>query len=172
MDDGDGRTANLDAVDLALLERVETDFDVNLEALADELDLSKSAVHYRLSKLREAGVIEGVTADVDPAAFGLEMTMITNVTVTHEEGYSEAVGAGIADVPGVVRVFYTMGDVDFVVLSRLQNRDQMNRLIDDIVAVDGVIETASHFVMKEIKDDDRTLAHLSPEMRQTIVDEE
>lgn len=172
MDNGDGPAVDLDAVDIELLKRVESDFDVNLEALADDLDLSKSAVHYRLTKLREAGVIEGVTADLDPAAFGLEMTMITNVTVTHEEGYSEAVGKALADVPGVIRVFYTMGNIDFVVLSRLQNRDQMNRLIDDFVAIDGVIETASHFVMKEIKDDDRTLAHLSPDMRSAVVEED
>lgn len=172
MDTVDGRAAELDDVDLELLERVETDFDVNLEELSDDLGLSKSAVHYRLSKLREAGVIEGVSADLDPLAFGLNMAMITDVRVTHEEGYSEEVGAALASVPGVLRVYYTMGDVDFVVVSRLQDRDGMNRVIDDIVAIDGVNSTSSRFVMKEIKTDDRALANMSQDMRQAILDQE
>jgi Lrp/AsnC family leucine-responsive transcriptional regulator len=172
MDTVDARAADLDDVDLELLERVETDFDVNLEELSEDLGLSKSAVHYRLSKLREAGVIEGVSADLDPLAFGLNMAMITDVRVTHEEGYSEEVGAALASVSGVLRVYYTMGDVDFVVVSRLQDRDGMNRVIDDIVAIDGVNSTSSRFVMKEIKTDDRALANMSEDMRQAILDQE
>lgn len=168
----DTRAADLDEVDLDLLERVETDFDVNLEELSDDLGLSKSAVHYRLSKLRDAGIIEGVSADLDPLAFGLNMAMITHVSVTHEEGYSEEVGAALAEVPGVLRVYYTMGDVDFVVISRLQDREGMNRVIDDIVAVDGVNSTSSHFVMKEIKTDDRALANMSENMRTAVLDQD
>lgn len=170
MDASDAPTTDLDDVDLALLERVETDFDVNLEELSEDLGLSKSAVHYRLSKLRDAGVIEGVSADLDPLSFGLNMAMITDVSVTHEEGYSEEVGAALAEVPGVLRVYYTMGDVDFVVVSRLQDREGMNRVIDDIVAIEGVNSTSSRFVMKEIKTDDRALANMSAEMRETILD--
>lgn len=172
MEQTDARASGLDDVDLELLERVETDFDVNLEELSEELDLSKSAVHYRLTKLRENGIVTGVTADLDPLAFGLNMAMITNVNVDHEQGYSEDIGDQLADIPGVNRVYYTMGDVDFVVVARLQNRDQMNRLIDDIVAVDGVNSTSSRFVMKELKTDDRSLANMSEDMKAAVLDAE
>jgi len=69
-----GTTAydDLDETDLAILELIEADFDVSLETVAQKLDLSKSAVHYRVKKLKENGVIRGVTADVDPLALGLE----------------------------------------------------------------------------------------------------
>lgn len=172
MEQTDGRASGLDDVDLELLERVETDFDVNLEELSEELDLSKSAVHYRLTKLRENGIVTGVTADLDPLAFGLNMAMITNVNVDHEQGYSDDIGDRLADIPGVNRVYYTMGDVDFVVVARLQNRDQMNRLIDDIVALDGVNSTSSRFVMKELKTDDRSLANMSDDMKAAVLDAE
>jgi DNA-binding Lrp family transcriptional regulator len=147
---------NLDETDLSILERVEEDFDVSLETLAEELDLSKSAVHYRLNNLKESGVIEGITADVDPLAFGLELVAITDVSVTHEAGYSEELGQELLSIQGVEQVYYTMGDVDFVVISRIQTRDQLNELIDRIVALDGVNETSSKFVMEEF-DNDRTV---------------
>lgn len=159
---------DLDDVDLRLLEFIEADFDVNLSQLSDELGLSKSAVHYRIDKLKDRGVIQGVTADLDPLSFDLNMVAITEVTVDHETGYATDVGNQLAAIPGVNQVYYTMGDVDFVVISRVQDRDQLNTLIDDMVDIDGVNKTSSRFVMREIKSGGKTLDNLSTEMRERI----
>ncbi|WP_306059996.1 Lrp/AsnC family transcriptional regulator [Natronococcus wangiae] len=163
---------DFDEIDLAILERVETDFDVSLETLASELDVSKSAVHYRLNKFKENGVIEGITADVDPLALGLEMVAITDVSVTHETGYSEDVGEELIALKGVDQVYYTMGDVDFVVISRVQSRDQLNDLIDRIIAIESVNETSSKFVMQEFKNDRGISANLTDEAREIVLGNE
>jgi Lrp/AsnC family leucine-responsive transcriptional regulator len=165
-------TERFDEVDLALLESVESDFDVSLEKLAEELELSKSAVHYRLNKLKENGVITGVTADIDPEPFGLEMVAITEVSVTHDQGYSEEIGTQLGDVGGVEQVYYTMGDVDFVAITRVQNREQMNAVIEAMVGIDGVNETSSRFVMNEIESTPRVLTNMSAESRERLLDEE
>lgn len=162
-------TIDLDDVDLRLLEFVEADFDVNLSELSEELGLSKSAVHYRIDKLKDRGVIRGVTADLDPLAFDLNMMAITEVTVAHESGYATDIGNQLAALPGVGQVYYTMGDVDFLVISRVQNREQLNELIDNMVDIDGVNETASRFVMREILAGGKTLNNLSDDMRAHIV---
>ena len=163
--------SDLDEQDLMLLGRIETDFDASLEDLADELDPSKSAVHYRLKKLREEGVIQGVTADIDPLALGLSMMMITEVSVNHETGYAEDIGTDLTEIKGVSEVYYTMGDVDFMMISRTQDREQMNAIIDDIVSTDGVNETSSRFVMKELKTDGRPVSMLSESVRNRITGE-
>lgn len=159
-----------DETDIELLECVEDDFDVNLDTLADELDLSKSAIHYRLNKLKDAGVIEGVTADLNPAPFGLEMVAITELSVTHEHGYSENMGAELADLNGVEQVYYTMGDVDFVAISRVQDRDQMNQVIESMVAIEGVNETSSRFVMDEILTSPKFMSNMSDEIKSNLAD--
>ena len=161
---------DLDEQDLLLLERIEADFDASLEELADELELSKSAVHYRLKKLRERGVIQGVTADIDPLVLGLSMMTITEISVDHESGYAEDIGTDLTELDGVSEVYYTMGDVDFVVVSRAQDREQMNTLIDAIVSIDGVNETSSRFVMKELKTDGRPVSMLSDSMRTRVIE--
>ncbi|MFW5963438.1 MAG: Lrp/AsnC family transcriptional regulator [Natronomonas sp.] len=160
----------LDETDLSILKRVEDDFDVSLETLAEELDLSKSAVHYRLSNLKESGVIQGITADVDPLAFGLELVAITDVSVTHEAGYSEELGTELISLQGVEQVYYTMGDVDFVVISRIQTRDQLNDLINRIVAVDGVNETSSKFVMEEFDNERKVIDNLTQQARDAVLE--
>ncbi|WP_101296181.1 Lrp/AsnC family transcriptional regulator [Halegenticoccus soli] len=168
MSSSESRDVSFDEKDLQLLEYVENDFDKSLEELADELGLSKSAIHYRLKKHRERGVIKAVTATLDPLAFGLNMMVITNVSVTHESGYAEDIGERLSAVKGVEQVYYTMGDIDFVVISRVQNREQMNDLIDEIVSIDGVNETSSQFVMKELKTDPKVISNMSEEMRTNV----
>lgn len=172
MDANEDQPSDLDAKDLELLEYIENDFDVSLQKIAEELDLSKSAIHYRVNKLKENGVIEGVTADVNPLALGLNMLMITEVMVTHEPGYAEDIGSDLCNIDGVEQVYYTMGDVDFMLVSRVHNRNQMNVLIDAVVSVSGVNETSSTFVMEELKTDGSVVSNLSEEMYEHILTEE
>lgn len=170
MDHDDRLATNLDETDVAILGQVERNSDVNLEQLSETLDLSKSAIHYRLNKLKDNGVIASISADVNPIALGLNMMMITEVTVSHETGYAENIGEALVEINGVTQVYYTMGDVDFVVISRVQNREQMNTLIDSIVDIDGVNETSSRFVMKEMKTGSETVTNMSEEMIQQVLD--
>ncbi|SEH65929.1 DNA-binding transcriptional regulator, Lrp family [Halopenitus malekzadehii] len=164
----DGR---FDEMDIELLRCVESDFDVSLDTLSQQLDLSKSAVHYRLNKLKDAGVIRSVTADLDPLAFGLDMVALTEVSVTHEQGYSDTIGTDLAGVKGVEQVYYTMGDVDFVVVSRVQDRSQMNAVIEEMVAIDGVNETSSRFVMDEVTSGTDVVDNLPDAARSKLVEE-
>ncbi|MFC6904595.1 Lrp/AsnC family transcriptional regulator [Halalkalicoccus tibetensis] len=171
MQSEDRDAVDLDETDLAILERVERDSDVNLEELSDTLDLSRSAIHYRLKKLKNSGVITSTSADVDPLALGLSLLIITEVSVAHESGYAEDIGEALAGIDGVYQVYYTLGDTDFIVHSRVQNRAQMNELIDKIVGIDGVNETSSTFVMQEIKTGDRTVANMSETMIDDVLDD-
>lgn len=164
--------AEFDDTDIELLQAIEDNFDVSLDTLASKIELSQSAIHYRLNKLRENGVIEGVTADLNPVHFGLSMVAITEVSVTHEHGYSENIGTKLAALDGVEQVYYTMGDVDFVCILRVQNRNQMSEVIEDMVAIAGVNETSSRFVMDEISTSPKLMANLSDNMRTSLTDRE
>lgn len=166
-----GPVVKLDETDIALLSAVERDFDVSLETLAAELGLSKSAVHYRLSKLKDNGVISGISATIDPLVLGVSMVMIIEVSVTHERGYADEIGTRLTQIGGVQHVYYTMGDVDFIVIARVATREQMNNLLDDLVAVDGVDETTSHFVMKELPSSRERLLNLSESQASHLLSE-
>jgi DNA-binding Lrp family transcriptional regulator len=167
----ESEVADFDEMDLELLRCVETDFDVSLDVLSEELGLSKSAIHYRLNKLEDSGVIQGVTADLNPVSFGLDMVAITEVSVQHEQGYSEDIGTALAAVDGVEQVYYTMGDVDFVVISRVQDRTQMNDVIDAMVAIDGVNETSSRFVMDEVQAEPKVMPAVSESVEESLLGE-
>ncbi|ELY65509.1 Lrp/AsnC family transcriptional regulator [Natrinema versiforme] len=71
---------DLDEPDLEHLSELERSTEKNLGALAAEFDLSKSTGHYRLTQLRERGVISAISADVDPRSLGMTMVVITGVS--------------------------------------------------------------------------------------------
>ncbi len=122
------------------------------ERIAEATDIPKSTVHYRIQKLREAGVIANDRFEFDMAELGLDLVVISEVIATYDEEYHSRVGQKLADVEGVRQVFFTMGEADFVVISRLTDRDMIERLFEHFEAIDEVQRTQSRFVISTIKD--------------------
>ena len=85
--------------------------------LAQAVHLSASAVARRQRALEEAGVIRGYSADIDPAAFGLNTTVVVQVTL---KGQSEAdLGEfehAVAQCDSVLRCFLMSGSDDYLLI--------------------------------------------------------
>lgn len=128
------------------------------ERIAEETGIPKSTVHYRIQNLRERGVIRNDLFDFDMEKVGLEIIVISEVIAKYDEQYHTRVGQEIGAVEGVRQVFFTMGDTDFVVVSRLTDRDMVEALFEQFEAIDGVERTMSKFVISAIKDDYGSLA--------------
>lgn len=163
--------AEVDETDIEILRHLEKSGMKHVKRIAEDLEISKSTIYYRIDKLEEKGIIEGIRAELNPVALGLDIVVITNIEVGHEPGYAQEIGERLADIDGVCQVYYTMGDTDFMVVSRLPNRDRVNELIDNIVNVDGVNKTSSTFVMDEIRSGDTVIEKLSPEMVEEIINQ-
>ena len=85
--------------------------------LAPAVHLSASAVARRQRALEEAGVIRGYSADIDPAAFGLNTTVVVQVTL---KGQSEAdlgeFEKAVAQCDSVLRCFLMSGSDDYLLI--------------------------------------------------------
>ena len=57
-----------------------------------------------------------------------------------------------------------MADVNFVAILRVQDRIQMNDVIERIVGIDGIHKTFSRFVKDELASNLEFMSNLSPEM--------
>ncbi|GGN09459.1 Lrp/AsnC family transcriptional regulator [Halarchaeum nitratireducens] len=133
------------------------------EKLAAETGIPKSTVHYRLDALRERGVITNDVFDIDLEAFGLNLTVITEVRADYEEGYHDEVGRKLAEIPGASKIYFMMGDTDFIVVSQLANRGMVEDLVSRFEAIDEVRRTSSKFVIKTLKDDPRPIDGYDPD---------
>lgn len=95
--------------------------------------------------------------DIDLAKIGLNLTVITEVSAQYREGYHDDVAQILSEVEGVSQVYFTMGDTDFVVIAHLANRGMIEQLIEQYEAIDEVAKTSSKFVVKTIKNENRSL---------------
>jgi Lrp/AsnC family transcriptional regulator, leucine-responsive regulatory protein len=67
-------------VDRALLAALARDGRASFTDLAERVGLSVSAVHQRVRRLEQRGVIGGYTAKIDPDAVGLPLTAFVSIT--------------------------------------------------------------------------------------------
>lgn len=109
------------------------------DEISEYTDIPKSTVHYRLTKLKEDGIVTDDLFDVDLEKLGLEITVISEVIAEYEEQYHDEVGKKLAAVEGVNQVYFTMGDTDFVVIAHLSDRKMVQRLISDYEMIDEIV---------------------------------
>jgi DNA-binding Lrp family transcriptional regulator len=149
----------MDERDITLLKAISDLGTGSPEKLHEETGIPVSTIHYRLNNLREAGVVENDLYDVDLDAFGLGVTVIVEVLASYDR--YEDVSEQLLDIEGVTQLYFTMGETDFVVVARLPDSDDVERLVRDFESVPEVERTNSTFVISSIRDSTRPLESYS-----------
>jgi Lrp/AsnC family leucine-responsive transcriptional regulator len=108
--------------------------------LARRVNLSQTAVHERVKKLEARGLIRGYSAMIDPAALGLPVTAF----VFAEQLPGHAPGElpeRFAEIEAVAACHSIAGDEAFLLKVRVADNDELERVIHDIRALEGVGRT-------------------------------
>ena len=151
----------MDERDITLLKAISDLGTGSPDRLHEETGIPVSTIHYRLKNLREAGVVENDLYDIDLDAFGLGVTVIVEVFSDYDS--SEAVADQLLAIEGVTQLYFTMGETDFMVVARLPDSDDVERLIRDFESVPEVQRTNSTFVISSYRDSSRPLESYSLE---------
>jgi len=149
---------NLDETDFELLYHLDEEGDVDVEAISEELDISSSTVYYRLEKYRDMGILQGKVAHLDPRKLGLELTVISEIKGAYGPEY-ESLGNQLSELSAVHNVYFMLGEMSFYVISKVKDHEHLQDLIDEIINIDGVEDSATHVVLKTFKDDPRLLSN-------------
>jgi len=160
---------DLDETDFAILRRLDEQGDVDVERLSDELGVSQSTIYYRLERYRDQGLLQGTVADLDARKLGLELTAITEIKSDYGPGYEE-LGEELAEMSGVTQVFFMLGEMSFVVVSKVRDHDHLQRLITRMIETDGVEDSSTHVVLQTIKDEPRLLVNYDDEDLRSLTD--
>jgi DNA-binding Lrp family transcriptional regulator len=143
----------MDERDLEIL-KAATDLGTdNLEAVAAETNIAKSTVHYRLERLQERGIIKNDLWEIELESLGLAMTVISEIVAKYDEDYHKRVGTKIAAVQGVNKVYWTMGEVDFIAIAHLPSQEHLEDLFQSYESIDEIKRTNSTYVIDTIKDE-------------------
>jgi Lrp/AsnC family transcriptional regulator, leucine-responsive regulatory protein len=118
----------LDERDLEIVAALQEDARATYADVAQRVGLSASAVHDRVRKLEQAGVIRGYRAVVDPAALGLFITALVAATPLDPQ-QPDDLPDQLADFPEVEACFSVAGEANYILKVRTRTTGDLEELI-------------------------------------------
>ena len=121
----------LDALDTAILSALAEDARTPMRELAQKVGLSAPRSTERVRRLEAAGVIEGYTVRVNPAAIGLPLGAILRVRPM--PGELQRISAMLAAIPEITTCDRVTGDDCFIAKAQVPTVTDLEALINDLL---------------------------------------
>jgi Lrp/AsnC family transcriptional regulator, leucine-responsive regulatory protein len=133
-DDYPSRVEQTDRRIVALLSQ---DGRMSFTDLAKETGLSVSAVHQRVRRLQQRGVLRGFTALVDTEAVGLPLTAFVSIKPTDPSAPDDA-PERLRDLTAIEACHSVAGDESYILKVRVASPAALEALLQDIRAAAAV----------------------------------
>lgn len=131
----------IDNLDIRILNRLTRNARTTSRDIAEECGVSRAAIHQRIQRLQDLGVITGSGYFVDPRALGYSTCTYIGVKLSKGSLYREAVRE-IEKIPEVVECHFTTGPYSMLIKVYAHDTHHLMELLNDkIQHVPGVTET-------------------------------
>jgi Lrp/AsnC family leucine-responsive transcriptional regulator len=124
-------------VDRRLVELLRADGRMSYTDLGKAMSLSTSAVHQRVRRLEERGVIKGYSACIDQESIGLPLAAFISVA-PFDQSAPDDVPDRLRDVPEIEACYSVAGDENYLLKVRVGTPRDLEDLLARIRAVANV----------------------------------
>ena len=122
----------LDALDKKILELVIADARIPFLEVARACNVSGGAIHQRIQKLTNIGILKGSQFNIDPEKIGYETCAFIGLYLKDPEKFDDVVEE-LRKIPEVVECHYTTGGYDmFIKLYAYNNHHLLNVIHDKL----------------------------------------
>ena len=136
----------LDDIDARILTALSADSRRSYADVAAEVGLSTAAVHERVKKMLERGVIERFSLRIDPERVGLHFTAF--VAIRNDGGaHCREIAPRPRELPEVLELHSVAGEHDFLAKIRTTHARGLEDVLYQIKAIPGVARTTSTVVL-------------------------
>lgn len=126
------------------------DARISLTDLAETVNVSRSTAHTRMQRLRDANIITGFTASVDPQAVGLGVAAAVFIDIEQHDW--RTLRAELAAIPGVEYLAMCAGRFDLMLIARAENIAALRDvLLEQIQRIQGVRSTETVVILDEVR---------------------
>jgi Lrp/AsnC family leucine-responsive transcriptional regulator len=147
------KTAQLDAIDVSILEQLQQDGRLSNLDLSQRVHLSPSACLRRVKQLEESGVIARYVALLNPKAVGALGTSFTIVNLETLGGdaldlFEQAVRAE----PRILDCYYVSGSNDYMIRFTYRDAEDLEHFHSEVLMrLPGVARSNSMLVLRTVK---------------------
>lgn len=144
----------IDRVDRNILKHLQSNGRLSNAELADLVNVSPATCHRRTQRLFEAGFISAVRAEISPHKVERGALVVVGVVLDRSTPESfAAFEAAIAKLTFILDCHLVAGDFDYFLKIRVKDISDFNKLHGErLIALPGVRQTRTFFVMKEVTD--------------------
>jgi Lrp/AsnC family leucine-responsive transcriptional regulator len=121
----------LESTDRAILRELGADGRCSFTDLAERVGLSVSAVHQRVRRLEQRGVLRGYTARIDAEQVGLGLTALISLTPI-DPAAPDDYPARLEHLTAIESCYSVAGDASYVVLVRVPSPAALEELLRQI----------------------------------------
>lgn len=150
----DSSSDDFDRIDLKILRALQSEGRLSNADLAERVNVSAATCHRRTQRLFDEGYITGVRAEIAPSAVGLGALVMVGVVLDRSTPESFAAFEGaVMEMKEVLDCNLVAGDFDYLLKIRVRDMADFNKLHGlKLIALPGVRQTRTFFVMKEVKE--------------------
>jgi len=138
----------LDNIDEHILQILRQDSRLAFVDIASKVGLSEAAVRRRVSNLVKEGTIKRFTVDVDEPQTAT--SAITYVSVSPSSPTAD-VSKKLKSVKGVETIYETTGSFDIAAIIRGASISEVNKSVEEIRRLDGVLKTETTIILRTIR---------------------
>jgi len=144
----------LDRTDLKILRLLQNSGRLSNAELAETAGVSAATCHRRTQRLFDEGFISQVRAMVAPRKVGKGALVMVGVVLDRSTPESfAAFERAVAQLKFVLDCHLVAGDFDYFLKIRVGDMEDFNRIHgEQLIALPGVRQTRTFFVMKEVVD--------------------
>ncbi len=141
---------NIDSIDRKILQYLVRNARMPFLEIARECGISGAAIHQRVKKLDEMGVILGSRLEVDPKSLGFDVCAIVGIRISEPSMSDETVTA-LKNIPEIVECHFITGEYNMMMkIYCLDNEHLMHTLFDKVLPIQGIIKTETFISLREI----------------------
>jgi DNA-binding Lrp family transcriptional regulator len=142
-----------DELDEAILQILQADGRISNVELAGQVNLSPPAVHARLKRLEQKGIIRQYVALLDRERIGFDMLCFVNVSLQlHQPEHVENFKRQILALPQVLECHHLTGEFDYLLKIVVRNRKDLEKfVVNQLTPIPGIARIYTSLVLTEIK---------------------
>ncbi len=140
---------SLDQLDKKILHLIAEDARIPFLEVARACNVSGAAIHQRIQKLTNLGILKGSQFVIDPEKIGYEACSYIGLYLRNPEDFDDVVAA-LKKIPEVVECHITTGEYDLFIKLYAHNNHHLMDLIHDKLQPLGLSRTESIISFKTV----------------------
>jgi len=139
----------LDGIDKIILNSMMNDAKKPIHLIANEIGISVTAIHQRIKKLENSGLIEKSNTVINPKMLGYNTVAFVGIFLDKSSQYNEAIQE-LLNIPEIIESHFTTGNYSIFIKIICKNNEHLLHVLNkEIQKIKGILRTETFISLEQ-----------------------